>query len=230
MSCVIHLPYPKIVGRLVLEEAILLRRSVREFDRRATITLEELSQLLWAGQGLSDVRRGFRTCPSAGATYPLTMYIVVPEKRVANLQAGIYRYIVDTHSLELVRSGDYYSRLYRACLDQRWVYDAAVNIVIMADYDRTCIYYGERGIRYVILEAGHVCQNIYLQATALGLGAVAIGAFYDEEIESLIGTRKEKALYVIAVGKPRQDIFTKERARKIMEELISFYTARRAQK
>jgi len=110
------------------------------------------------------------------------------------------------------------------------VYDAAVNIVIMADYDRTCIYYGERGIRYVILEAGHVCQNIYLQATALGLGAVAIGAFYDEEIESLIGTRKEKALYVIAVGKPRQDIFTKERARKIMEELISFYTARRAQK
>lgn len=227
MRSVIHLPYPRISGKFTLEEVLLLRRSVREFDRRASITLEELGQLLWAGQGLSEPRRGFRTCPSAGATYPLVLYAVVPEGRVSGLQAGVYRYIVETHSLELVKPGDHYSRLYRACLDQKWVYDAAVNIIIAADYDRTCLYYGERGIRYVILEAGHACQNIYLQATALGLGAVAIGAFYDDEIEEIICAVKEKPLYVIAIGKPRLQIFTRENAQRKIEELIRYYSEKR---
>ncbi len=224
---VIHLPYPKISGILTLEEAILLRRSIRDFIRGASISLEMLSQLLWSAQGISEPVHGFRTCPSAGAAYPLNIYAVVPPGGVKNLEPGVYKYIVETHSLLLVKSGDYRTHIYHACLDQRWVYDAAVNIVITAVFERTCSYYGTRGIQYVMFEVGHAGQNIYLQATGMGLGAVAIGAFYDDEIRELVCTEpNEKPLYVIAIGVPKNPR-TRDKVPEIYKRIIAYYEKNR---
>ncbi len=193
------------VGRVSLEEVIAKRRSRRKF-KREPITLQQLSQLLWAAQGISDERRGFRTVPSAGATYPLEVYVVVREGGVEGLDPGIYKYIPERHSLALIKRGDFSYELYRACLSQEWVREAAINIVITAVYERTTAFYGRRGAeRYVPMEAGHAGQNIYLQAEALGLGTVAIGAFYDEEVSSILGLpRSEVPLYVFPVGKPKE--------------------------
>ncbi len=225
---IIHLPYPKLIGVLTLEEAIILRRSIRDFVRGASISIEMLSQLLWSAQGISEPYHGFRTCPSAGATYPLNIYAVVPAGGVRELEPGVYKYIVETHSIALVRSGDYRSHMYHACLDQKWVYDASVNIIITAVFERTCTYYGTRGVQYVMFEAGHACQNIYLQATGMGLGAVAIGAFYDDEIKEIACTEPtEKPLYVVAIGVPRTRIADKTRAIEILKKVITYYEKNR---
>ncbi len=159
-----------------------------------------MAQLAWAAQGITDKRYGFRTAPSAGATYPLEIYIVVKENGVAGLSEGVYHYLPREHELEVVKRGDYSRELMSACLDQEWVREAAINIVITAIYERTTDRYGERGkIRYVHMEVGHVGQNIYLQCVSLGLGCVVIGAFYDEEVKKILGVNEEP-LYVIPVG------------------------------
>ena len=192
------LPEPRIYRDVSLEEAILKRRSIREYSEEP-LRLEDLSQILWAAQGITDPSRMFRAAPSAGATYPLEVYLVV--KEVVDLEPGVYRYIPANHSLQVIKEGDYSYHLYRACLNQRWVLDAKANIVITAVYERTTSVYGERGIRYVHMEAGHVGQNIYLQSTALGVGTVAVGAFYDEEVEEVVGCGPgERALYVFPLG------------------------------
>ncbi|MCS7099712.1 MAG: SagB/ThcOx family dehydrogenase [Sulfolobales archaeon] len=219
------LPLPSKITRLTVEEAILLRKSIREW-RREPITIVQLSMLLWASQGIvEDAGFGWyrRAAPSAGATYPVEVYVVVGEKgvRVGEeefLKAGVYKYDYMKHSVRLVKEGDVRVDLWRASLRQDWVRDAPITIVLCAIYERTTGRYGERGIRYVHMELGHVGQNIYLVATALDLGTVAIGAFYDEEVAKVISSaRNERPLYLFPVGVPR------EPHRATFEELSRLY-------
>jgi len=209
---VVYLPLPRLKGDITLEEAIALRRSIREYEEKP-LALEQLAQILWAAQGITDVKREFRAAPSAGATYPLELYVVVGHKGVVNLEAGIYHYDPKAHVLKLLKHGDFRVKLYEACIRQTWVKQAPVVIVVTAVYERTTLRYGERGIKYVHMEVGHVGQNIYLQATALGLGTVVVGAFYDEEVKKVLGlSEQENPLYVIPIGHPkwRHEITIKE--------------------
>jgi len=200
---VVFLPLPRLKGEVSLEEAIASRRSIRDYLDKP-LSLEQLAQLLWAAQGITDVTRSFRAAPSAGATYPLELYVVVGEGGVTGLEAGVYHYDPRAHVLVLVKKGDVREDLARACLNQPWVREAPVSIVIVAVYSRTTARYGDRGVRYVHIEVGHVGQNIYLQATALGLGTVAVGAFYDEEVRKIVGAKDaEHPLYVMPVGVPK---------------------------
>lgn len=195
---VIKLPEPRYDSDVSLEQSLLERRSVRDYSGQP-LTLPEISQLTWAAQGLTDPR-GFRTAPSAGGLYPLELYIVVGD--VEGLAAGAYRYQPDGHQLVKTADGDKRAELTSAALEQEWVEEAAADFVFTAVYERTTGKYGERGIRYVHMEAGHAAQNLCLQATALGLGAVTIGAFYDKEVSQLLNLpADEEPLYVIPVGR-----------------------------
>lgn len=215
---VVFLPLPRLKSEVTVEEAIASRRSIRRYLEKP-LTLDQLSQLLWAAQGITEVNRGFRAAPSAGATYPLVIYVVVGEDGVGGLDPGVYRYDPHAHVLVLVRHGDHRAELASACLNQPWVREAPVSIVITAVYERTTHRYGERGVRYVHIEVGHVGQNIYLQATALGLGTVAVGAFEDERVHEVIGAAKgERPLYVMPVGVPQR---THKLALSDLEEYIT---------
>ncbi|CAB49164.1 SagB/ThcOx family dehydrogenase [Pyrococcus abyssi] len=194
---VIKLPEPRLRGEMSVEEAIARRRSIRTY-KDEPLTIEELSQLLWAAQGITDERRKFRAAPSAGATYPFEVYVVVG--KVMGLKPGVYLYNPFEHSLILVREGNFMQDLEEAALNQKWVGNAAINIVLVAYYERTTSVYGERGIRYVHMEAGHIGQNIYLQATSLGLGTVAVGAFHDDVVADILGTDGHP-LYIFPVGR-----------------------------
>ncbi len=205
---VVYLPLPRIRREVLsVEEALAYRRSIRSY-RDEPITIEQLSQLLWAVYGINEPRRGFKTTPSAGATYPLVIYVVVGSNGVSLgngsfLKPGSYRYDPYSHSLHLVKEGDLRDDLARAALDQEWVREAPINIVICAIFERTTRVYGERGYRYVYIEVGHAGQNIYLEATALGLGTVAVGAFYDDAVRLVIGAKpNEHPLYIMPVGVP----------------------------
>jgi len=194
----IPLPAPKMSGTVSVEEAVANRRSVREY---ATTPLEisEISQLLWAAQGLTDPS-GLRTAPSAGALYPLEMYIACGN--VTGLSAGVYHYLPQSHALDRVIGRDVREDLYESALRQPSVRDAAAVIIIAADYNRTTRKYGERGIRYVYMEAGHASENIYLQAYTLGIGTVSIGAFDDSGVTSVLRLPKNQTpLYLMPIGK-----------------------------
>jgi len=195
---VIKLPEPSYDSELSLEQSLLNRRSIRSYSGQP-LTLQEISQLLWAAQGLTDPQ-GFRTAPSAGGLYPLELYIVAGD--VADLAAGVYRYQPDGHQLVKTLDGDKRAELAEAALGQEWVKEGAVSIVFTAVYERTTGKYGDRGIRYVHMEVGHAAQNLCLQATALGLGAVTVGAFHDGEVSKLLNLpAEEEPLYVIPVGR-----------------------------
>jgi SagB-type dehydrogenase family enzyme len=195
---VIKLPEPQYDSDVSLEQSLLERRSVRDYAGEP-LTLQEISQLMWAAQGLTDPR-GFRTAPSAGGLYPLELHIVVGD--VEDLLPGVYRYQPDGHQLVKTADGDKRAELAQAALEQEWVEEGAVDFVFTAVYERTTGKYGQRGIRYVHMEAGHAAQNLCLQATALGLGAVTIGAFYDKEVSRLLNLpADEEPLYVIPVGR-----------------------------
>ncbi len=191
----IQLPAPSRSGVVSLEEALAQRRSVREFSR-GDLTLPQLSQLLWAAQGITS-REGYRTAPSAGALYPLETYVVVP--------AGLYHYTPVRHQLNLVSAGDFRRPLFRAALEQQAIIEASAVFVIAAVYERTARKYGPaRAERYAHLEAGHAAQNLLLEAVALGLGAVPMGAFQDAEVKKLLEfPRNCEPLYLIPVGTPR---------------------------
>ncbi len=195
----IALPAPNLSGEMSVEEAIFRRRSIRSYLREP-LTLKEIGQLLWAAQGVTFTQRGFRAAPSAGATYPMVIYLSIRGEGVEGLPPGIYRYEPSGHLLYLLRSGDFSVELARAALDQRWVKEAPVCIVIAANFERTMSVYGERGARYVYMEAGHIGQNIYLQATALRLGTVAVGAFHDDEVRRVVGC-PEDPLYLFPIGR-----------------------------
>lgn len=190
----IKLP-PPIKTNKVLEECIAKRRSIRKF-KKDTLSLQQISNLLWAAQGITDKKRGFRAAPSAGATYPLELYVVKHD--------GVFQYIPEKHALLKILEKDIRKALSQACLGQQYVKEAPVNIVITAVFERTTRIYGERGIRYVWIEVGHAAENLHLEAVALGLGSVPIGAFYDEEVKKLINLRNtETPCYVIPVGYPQ---------------------------
>lgn len=191
---VLNLPAPCLKGKVSLEETILKRRSVRNFST-TELTIGEISQLVWAGQGITQSSRGYRAAPSAGATYPLELYVMNKD--------GLYRYICREHKLKLTRTGDLRSSLSRAALGQSFIAQAPVSIIITAVYSRTTRRYGERGIRYVHIEVGHAAENIHLQAVALGLGSVSVGAFSDEEVKRALSLSKEEVpLYIIPIGHP----------------------------
>lgn len=202
------LPLPKFSSNIMLEKAIACRRSIRDYLDKP-ITVDALSMLLWAAQGITEFNYGFRTCPSAGGTYPIEIYVVVGKDCVLieegkYLPEGSYKYYCKTHSIKMVKGQDLRESLCKASLGQYWVRDARVNIVVCAVYDRTTGRYGDRGYRYVYMEDGHVGQNIYLMASALKLGTVAIGAFYNDEVRNVIGAQdNEDPLYVMPVGVPK---------------------------
>jgi len=205
----IKLPSPQLKGEVSLEEAIAKRRSVRRY-RQEPLDLCQLSQILWAAQGLTGTT-GSRAAPSAGATYPLEILVLVGRQGVIAgkatqtsevLPAGLYRYEAKSHSLGLHKPADLRPHLARAALNQEFLLEAPVDIVICALYHRTCHRYGQRGERYVHIEAGHVAENIHLQAVALGLATVEVGAFHDEEVRKTLGVEEEvKPLYIMPLGK-----------------------------
>ena len=197
-AAIIELPQPVWDGPVSVEEALKYRRSVRSF-RRDPLSLEEVSQLLWAAQGLKDSE--FRTAPSAGALYPLEVYAAL--WNIEGLEAGVYRYDPPTHSLRVIHMGHVRKSLSRAALGQDWVHGGAMALVLAAVYERTTKKYGERGIRYAHMEAGHAAQNVYLQAQALGLGTVVVGAFRDGSVRRVMHMQAdEQPLSIMPIGKP----------------------------
>jgi SagB-type dehydrogenase family enzyme len=206
-----QLPGPRLESDFSVEQAMAKRRSHRNYVKSA-ISSAELSQVLWAAYGITKVdqsravfRGGFRTAPSAGATYPLEIYAVVG--KVKGLEAGIYRYIPDGHRLVLEHEGDFREELARAALNQEMIADAPVSLFYSAVFDRTMQRYGERGrLRYVPMDLGHSAQNVYLQAEALGLGTCAIGAFNDTRVTEVMKLPgEEEALYIMPVGRYYRD-------------------------
>lgn len=196
----VALPEPRLVGEVSVERALALRRSVREFAREP-LSLSAVSQLLWAAQGITDPS-GLRTAPSAGALYPLEVYLVVGA--VSGARPGVYRYDPRRHRLVLVAEGDARKGVAEAALGQSWVAEAPAIVVLAAVYQRTARKYGERAARYVHMEAGHAAQNVYLQAGALGLGTTMVGAMRDEELARVLGLPNQaKPLGLLPVGKPR---------------------------
>ncbi|MBK3333375.1 SagB/ThcOx family dehydrogenase [Persephonella atlantica] len=195
---ILPLPEPVFDSSYSIEKALLNRRSLREFSDKP-LNLKEISQLLWAAQGITHFE-GFRTAPSAGALYPLEIYAVCGN--VNKLPSGIYHYNPFRHEIVLKKGGDFREELFHASLGQEWVKDCAVCFVITGVYDKTTRKYGSRGIRYVDMEAGHAAQNLLLQATALGIGGVTIGAFYDNQVRKILDVGADEfPLYLIPSGK-----------------------------
>lgn len=198
----VQLPPPRLTGSISVEEAIYRRRSRREYKRKP-LTLPQLGQLLWAAQGVTEPNLwvGLRSAPSAGGLYPLELYAVVKDGGVEGLEAGCYHYRPHRHVLQQVVKGDRSEELMRACVDQEWVGAAAVNLVFTAVFERTSVKYGGRAWQYVFQESGHAAQNVYLQATALGLGGTVIGAFYESEIKRILSLPDpEVPVYVMPIG------------------------------
>ncbi|MGA8183900.1 MAG: SagB/ThcOx family dehydrogenase [Terriglobia bacterium] len=191
----IQLPRPARSGVVSLEEALSQRRSTREFAP-GPLTERQLSQLLWAAQGMTG-SDGFRTAPSAGALYPLEIYVV--------LLSGFYHYDPACHRLDRLSPDDLRPALYRAAVEQQAIREAEAVFVMAGVYERTAQKYGSaRARRYVHLEAGHAAQNLLLEAVALGLGAVSMGAFHDTEVQKALSLpRNYQPLYLIPAGKPR---------------------------
>lgn len=207
----IELPEPVLDSQTSIEEAMKNRRSERSY-RDENISLAELSQILWAAYGISKpysdgpdfLRGGLRTAPSAGALYPLEIYVVAGN--VEGLDAGIYKFDSEHHELVKLLHGDKRAELKEAALGQGMVKDAAANLVYTAVFERTAKKYGERGKnRYVYMDLGHSAQNVYLQAESLGLGTCAVGAFTDEEVAEVVPiSQNEAPLYIMPLGKPKK--------------------------
>jgi SagB-type dehydrogenase family enzyme len=192
------LPTPREESEMSLEAALRARRSARDYSEEP-MTLAQVAQLLWAAQGITHPN-GYRTAPSAGALYPLEIYLLAGN--VDGLSPGVYRYIPAEHALFPVRQGDLRAELHRAALSQEAVSRAAVVIIIAAVFERTQVKYGERGIQYVHMEVGHAAQNVYLQAAALDLGTVFIGAFYEDQVKAVVGLAADEApLGLMPVGR-----------------------------
>jgi len=198
----IKLPQPSLKGEMSVEEALNTRRSIRNFTENS-LSLEQVSQLLWATYGVTMVSssgREYKTAPSAGATYPLEIYLLAGN--VEGLSPGLYRYSPGRNTLKHEQKGDLRKQTTDACLGQRMITEAPVSIVFSAVYERTSSRYGKRGEdRYVCMDLGHAAQNTYLQATAMGLGTCAVGAFEDDQLQKVLKLpNNEKVLYLMPVG------------------------------
>ncbi len=197
----VKLPAPKLDGDVSVESAIHGRRSIRDF-RNIPLSLQQISQLLWAAQGITEPQEGLRAAPSAGAMYPLVTYLVAGS--VTDLTPGLYQYQPRKHTLILQHEEDLRADLARAALGQPFIKQAPVSIILSAVFERTTSRYGDRGIRYVHMDAGHAGENIYLQCVALGLGTVVVGAFRDEQLLQVLGlSGEEQPLYIMPIGRPR---------------------------
>jgi SagB-type dehydrogenase family enzyme len=204
--------YPQAASRLVLEPGpspaaadlwacLQARRSLRQYRDRP-LSLEELTALLWATQGVTRVSPPYllRTAPSAGALYPVETYLAI--HRVTGLEQGIWHLNLPDFALELINPGDFRRPLVEACLSQQFMGAGAAAFIWTGILNRAMVKYRERAIRYLFLDAGHICQNLMLAATALGLGCCPVGTFFDGEVEKLaqVDGREEVALYLAAVG------------------------------
>ncbi len=180
------LPLPKWQSKVSVEQAIKQRRTIRSFTSQS-LDLNQLSQLLWSASGITEENGYKRAAPSAGALYPMDVYVVVGQNRVPPVDAGVYRYEPGENQLSEVLKGDMRSSVARASLSQMWMADAPLTMVITAEYRRATVKYGKRGIQYALIEAGHIGQNIFLQAQSLGLEAGIVGAFNDAALIDAIG-------------------------------------------
>lgn len=198
LSKTIFLPEPRFDGDVSVESALRQRRSVRSY-KDEPLALAEVAQILWSAQGITSAR-GFRTAPSAGALYPLELYVVAGN--VKSLASAIYKYKSQEHRLLEIISGDSRSQLSRAALHQSAIREAPAVMLFCAVYERTTGKYGQRGIRYADMEVGHAAQNACLQAIALGLHTTVVGAFRDEEVKAIVRLpADEQPLYLVPVGR-----------------------------
>lgn len=194
----IKLPEPSYNSDTSIEEALLKRKSVREYQKKA-ITLENVSQILWAAQGITNKAKGKRTAPSAGALYPLEIYLVVGN--VNDLASGIYKYKPNEHELILISEGDKRNELSKYSAQPEAIQSAPMTLVISAVYKRTSVKYGERAPRYVHIEVGHSAQNVCLQIISLNLSTVTIGAFQDSQVKKAVQlSDEEEPLYILPIG------------------------------
>jgi SagB-type dehydrogenase family enzyme len=224
---IVILPAPRSAGDVSLESAILKRRSRRHF-LPSPVSDSQISQILWAAYGYKDPSagqkpgRGVRTCPSAGALYPLEIYLVAGS--VDGIERGLYNYIPAEHTLRRINrtnqqpgeefqpneasqpGEDIRPALYIACRNQGMILQAPATLLYTIIYSRVTARYGDRGIhRYVPMDIGHSAQNVYLQAEAMGLGTCAVGAFDDARVKEVIGLPDdEEPLYLLPIGVPSQ--------------------------
>ncbi len=198
----IKLPDPEFNKDIRFWKVILNRQSIRKF-KNEPITLNQLSLLLFGMTGLTRIypQVAFRTVPSAGGLYPIEIYPMI--NNVESIEQGIYHYNIAKHCLELLKDGDFRGDVTKACLDQIMAYNSAINFIWTANIERSSWKYLQRCYRYIYIDAGHIGQNFYLIAEALGLGACTIGAIYDDELNNLISIDgiHETAIYVGVIGK-----------------------------
>ncbi len=191
MNEIITLAKPNQDGPMSLEQAVAIRRSRRDFLPKS-LTLEQIGQLTWAAQG-RDAHSSYRTTPSAGATYPLELFVVIDD--------GLFHYLPAKHALEKLTEQDLRAALASAAWGQEFIKAAPLTLVFAAQFSRTTNHYGRRGVRYVYMEAGHAAQNVHLQAEALGLGSVAVGAFDDSSVSKVLSLPNGlEPIYMVVVG------------------------------
>ncbi|MHC4217390.1 MAG: SagB/ThcOx family dehydrogenase [Planctomycetota bacterium] len=191
----VALSRPDTSGGMSVTEAIARRRSHRDFEATA-LTSDEIAQLCWAAQGITDPARARRAAPSAGALYPMAVYVV--DRR------GIFEYLPDRHALRRVATGDERGKLQAAALGQAGVGGAPLCMVLTMNVEITAAKYGRMATRYCLLEAGHIAQNVMLQATGLGLGGVTVGAFEGERVAALLKLPQgRQPVYLLPLGHPR---------------------------
>lgn len=200
MGDVMKLPEVNTKGVISVEKAIAQRRTVRSYSSRM-LSLAQVAQLLWAAQGITGKRGRFRAAPSAGALYPMDVYVAAGKSCVEQMQAGVYLYKPKAHTLSQVAENDLREDTARAAFSQMWMARAPVCFIITAEYNRVEIKYGRRGHRYAVIEAGHIGQNLFLQAEALGLKAGIVGAFHDQKLHHVLNLNQgHEPLLIMPAG------------------------------
>ncbi len=186
-------------GTESFESLLTRRKSVRSF-KSSKISYQQLSNLLFAAYGIRN-SGPYKTVPSAGGLYPLSIFIAIGKESIEEIKAGIYRYTPLTNSIELIKEGDYRRIIAISCFGQAFISKAPISLIIISNFERMKYKYGSRGIRYALIEAGHSCQNLELAALSLGLVSCPVGAFSDSEIIKILGTQDYGIpLYVIPIG------------------------------
>lgn len=197
-SLMIKLPKPGHNSKTSVERSIKNRRSIRSY-KNGMLSLKKVSQILWAAQGITDNNK-YRSAPSAGALYPIEIYVII--RNVKNVPKGVYKYRPNDHCLCLQLPKDNQKKIFKASNYQECIDQAQIILIFAVVYDRVTVKYGKRGIRYTHMEVGHSAQNVYLQCESLGLGTVTIGAFFDDQIKEAINAENnEDILYLMPVGR-----------------------------
>lgn len=186
---------------LSVEEAILKRRSVREYSEKP-LSISEVSHILFSAYGITHIVNGFelRASPSAGALYPIEIYFAA--HNIEGINEGIYHYIPQNHSVEIIKKGNFREEILKACLSQETFLTSSLTIIYTAVFRRTTSKYGERGYMYIYIEVGHIAQNVALQCVSLGLSSCVVGAFYENKINKIIGVdgKEQSSIYIQTIG------------------------------